>query len=52
MSRTVKQKKTGGKAVSHQCRNNGECSYCNKNRLQNSNRKLEAVAYSLDTIKK
>ena len=33
MSRTIKRKKTGSKAVSHICRNNGECAYCNKNRL-------------------
>ena len=32
MSRTKRQKKTGGKSVSHQCKNNGECYYCTKNR--------------------
>jgi hypothetical protein len=33
MSRTIKQKKTGAKAVSHQCRNNGPCPYCFGNRM-------------------
>lgn len=49
MSRTIKQKKTGGKAVSHSCRNNGTCSYCTDNRLHKHNKKL--IAYSLNTIK-
>ena len=33
MSRTIKQKKTGAKAVSHSCRNNGTCPYCFGNRM-------------------
>ena len=33
MSRTIKQKKTGAKAVSHQCRNNGSCPWCYGNRM-------------------
>ena len=33
MSRTVKKKKTGAKAVSHQCRNNGTCPWCYGNRM-------------------
>ena len=33
MSRTVKKKLTGAKAVSHQCRNNGPCPYCFGNRM-------------------
>ena len=33
MSRTIKQKKTGGKAVSHQCRNHGTCPVCFGNRM-------------------
>ncbi len=49
MSRTIKQKKTGAKAVSHSCRNNGTCSYCTDNRLHKSKVKLEATTYSLNT---
>lgn len=33
MSKTKKKKFTGAKAVSRQCRNNGSCPYCRKNRL-------------------
>ena len=33
MSRTKKKKFTGAKAVSRQCRNNGSCPHCRKNRL-------------------
>jgi hypothetical protein len=33
MSRTVKKKLTGAKAVSHQCRNNGTCPVCFGNRM-------------------
>lgn len=32
MSRTVKHEPTGIKAISHHCRNNGECPYCTGNR--------------------
>ncbi len=47
MSRTIKQNKTGGKAVSHKCRNNGDCSYCNNNRQYSSLKKI--YSYSLNT---
>ena len=43
MSRTIKQKKTGGKAVSHQCWNNGGCPVCEGNRLHKHNKKMEAI---------
>jgi|Laugrespbdmm15sn_2_1035079.scaffolds.fasta_scaffold92668_1 hypothetical protein len=33
MSRTIKKKLTGAKAVSHQCRNNGTCPVCFGNRM-------------------
>ena len=33
MSRTFKKKKTGAKAVSHSCRNNGTCPWCYGNRM-------------------
>lgn len=33
MSRTIKKKKTGAKAVSHSCRNNGTCPVCFGNRM-------------------
>lgn len=40
MSRTNKKKFTGAKAVSRQCRNNGSCPYCRKNRLHKHLKKL------------
>ena len=52
MSRTIKKKLTGGKAVSHQCRNNGTCTYCIENRTYKNNKKLDATIYSLNTINK
>jgi hypothetical protein len=33
MSRTIKKKKTGAKAISHSCRNNGPCGWCFGNRM-------------------
>ena len=33
MSRTIKKKLTGAKAVSHSCRNNGPCGWCLSNRM-------------------
>ena len=33
MSRTIKKKLTGAKAVSHSCRNNGTCPVCFGNRM-------------------
>ena len=33
MSRTIKKKLTGAKAVSHSCRNNGPCGWCLNNRM-------------------
>lgn len=40
MSRTVKQKKTGAKAISHSCRNNGTCPICYGNRMYKNLKKL------------
>ena len=40
MAKTFKKNKTGAKAVSYICRNNGECSYCNSNRLYKTLKKL------------
>ena len=48
MSRTIKQVR---KAKAKSCRNNGGCPHCERNRLHNTNKKLEATTYSLDTIK-
>lgn len=33
MSKTIKKNKTGAKAISHQCRNNGTCPWCYSNRM-------------------
>jgi len=38
VSRTKRKPKTGAKAVSHQCRNNGECDYCKSNKLHKHRR--------------
>ena len=51
MSRTIKQKKTGGKAVSHSCKNNGTCSYCTDNRLYKNNKRIQATNNNLILIK-
>jgi hypothetical protein len=51
MSRTIKQKKTGGKAVSHNCRNNGTCPYCTDNRLHKNNKRIQATNNNLILIK-
>lgn len=40
MSKTIKHKKTGAKAVSHHCRNNGTCSWCLGNRMYKHLKKL------------
>lgn len=40
MSKTVRKKKTGAKAISHQCRNNGPCSYCKENRTHKNLKKM------------
>lgn len=48
MARTIKQKLRGAKAVSRQCRNHGNCSYCENNRLHRHNKKM--VAYKTSTI--
>jgi len=39
MSRTRKKPKTGAKAVSHSCSNNGTCAYCLSNRMHKHNKK-------------
>ena len=49
MSRTVKQAYRKSRAFDRTCRNNGSCSYCRKNRLYNTNKKLQATTYSLNT---
>ena len=49
MSRTIKQAR---KAKAKSCMNNGGCPYCERNRLHNTNKKLEATTYSLNTINK
>ena len=49
MSRTVKQAYRKSRAFDKTCRNNGSCSYCRKNRLYNTNKKLQAITYSLNT---
>lgn len=41
MSRTIKQKKTGGKAVSRHCQNHGSCNYCYSNRLIHTLKELD-----------
>ena len=40
MSRTRRNKLTGAKAVSKQCRNNGECPYCYDNRMHSTKKRL------------
>ncbi len=40
MSRTIKQKKTGAKAKSHRCRNNGSCSWCVEDRTYKNLKKM------------
>ena len=40
MSRTIKKKLTGAKAVSHQCRNNGPCPWCFGNRMYKHLKKI------------
>lgn len=47
MSRTTKQKKTGGKAVSSHCQNNGSCSYCYSNRLIHTLKELDRTSNKL-----
>lgn len=47
MSRTIKQKYTGSKAIDKTCRNHGSCAYCTKNRLYKHVKKM--IAYRLDT---
>jgi hypothetical protein len=34
------------KAVSHQCRNNGKCSYCKGNRTYSSNKRRQEAEYN------
>ena len=51
MSRTKKQKKTGGKAVSFHCRNNGACSYCYNNRYHKHLVKIHYTNKELKDIK-
>ena len=45
MSRTYRQKKTGGKAVATSCRNHGDCPWCQGNRRYNEKRDLEKAEY-------
>ena len=40
MSRAIKKKLTGAKAVSHQCRNNGSCPWCFGNRMYKHLKKM------------
>jgi len=40
MSRTTKKAKTGAKAVSSRCCNNGSCDYCLGNKMHKHNKKL------------
>jgi hypothetical protein len=40
MSRTIKKPKTGAKAVSSRCCNNGTCDYCLSNKMHKHNKKL------------
>ena len=45
MSRTKKHKLTGGKAIDHSCRNNGDCPICTSNRTyKNQKREQESNA--------
>lgn len=41
MSRTKKHPFTKAKAVSKQCRNNGNCSWCRGNRIYKNEKKLQ-----------
>ena len=40
MSRTIKRKKTGSKAFTWSCRNNGTCPWCTRRRTYRSLREL------------
>lgn len=50
MSRTIKQKKTGGKAVARSCRNNGTCTYCTTSRTVSSLRRIDATSEKMKDI--
>lgn len=43
MSRTYKQKKTGGKSMTYSCRNNGTCLWCTRNRTISTLRRMGNV---------
>jgi hypothetical protein len=55
MSRTIKKaykNRNIKRPIAKSCMNNGGCPYCERNRLHNTNKKLEAATYSLNTINK
>ncbi|AWM31344.1 hypothetical protein [Hymenobacter nivis] len=47
MSRTTKQPKTGGKRISSQCQNNGQCNWCVNNRTIASQRQESKAVLAL-----
>lgn len=51
MSRTRKQKKTGGKALAHSCRNHGTCPWCTRNRTYRTLRELMRTKEQIKDIK-
>jgi len=52
MSKTNKNKKTGGKAVCYSCKNNGTCPYCTSNRtIKNKKRLLKFALEKTSNIR-
>jgi len=43
MSRSIKHPYTKAKAVSKQCRNNGNCPYCRKNRTHKNDKHINTL---------
>lgn len=50
MSRTYKKKKTGGKATTYSCRNNGTCPWCTRNRTISTLRRMGNVRLQMKEI--
>ena len=38
-----RKNKTGGKSVSHSCRNNGNCNYCTSNRIYKNKKRFQEM---------
>lgn len=51
MSRTRKQKLTGGKAFAYSCRNHGTCPWCTRNRTYRTLRELMRTNEQIKDVK-